>query len=89
MKTKAKLILKSLTDLPADALALAGSVPGRAIEMTRRVMAPPVRATRRQVRAAQQRSAQFIKDLSARANAPLKTNHSWSHGGWSHGGLNE
>jgi hypothetical protein len=89
MKTKAKLILKSLTDLPADALALAGSVPGRAIEMTRRVMAPPVRATRRQVRAAQQRSAQFIKDLSARANAPLKTNHSWSHGGWSHGGLND
>ena len=89
MKTKAKLILKSLTYLPADALALAGSVPGRAIEMTRRVMAPPVRATRRQVRAAHQQSAKFIRELSERANAPLKMNTTWSQHGWSHGGLND
>ena len=88
MKTKAKIILKSLADLPADALALAGSIPGRAIEMTRRVLTPPARATRRQVRAARQRSVKFIKDLSARANAPLKLTIPRLHRGWSHGGLN-
>ena len=89
MKTKTKFILKSLADLPADALALAGSIPGRAIEMTQRVMTPPVRATRRQGRAARQRSVKFITDLSARANAPLKLTISRFHGGWSHGGLND
>lgn len=31
MKTKAKLILKSLADLPANTLTLAASVPGRAL----------------------------------------------------------
>ena len=82
MKTKAKFILISLADLPANTLAMAESVPMRAIEMTKR-------ATRRQVRAAQQRSAQFIKDLAARANAPLKTNNSGAQDGWLHGGLNE
>jgi len=40
-----------------------------------------VRATRRQVRAARQRSVKFIKDLSARANVPLKQTVPWSHGG--------
>lgn len=89
MKTKTKIILKSLADLPANTLALAASVPFRAIEMTKRVMTPPVRATRRQVRSARQHSTKFINDLSARANTPLKQTISWSHGGWSHGGLND
>ena len=81
MKTKAKFILKSLADLPANTLALAASVPLRAIEVTKRFLTPPVRATRRQVRAARQRSVKFIKDLSARANVPLKQTIPWSHGG--------
>ena len=79
---KTKFILKSLADLPANTLALAASVPQRAIEMTKRVMTPPVRATRRQVRAAHQCSIKFIKDLSARANAPLKLTIPRLHGGW-------
>ena len=86
---KTKFILKSLADLPANTLALAASVPLRAIEVTKRFLTPPVRATRRQVRAARQRSVKFIKDLSARANVPLKQTIPWSHGGWSHGGLND
>ena len=89
MKSKTKFILKSLVDLPANTLALAASVPQRAIEMTKRVMTPPVRATRRQVRTARQRSMKFIKDLSARANAPLKQTIPLWHGGWSQGGLND
>ena len=89
MKTKTKFILKSLADLPANTLALAASVPMRAIEMTKRVLTPPVRATRRQVRAARQRSVKFIKDLSARAKAPLKLTIPRAQAGWSHGGLND
>ena len=69
MKTKAKLILKSLADLPANTLEVVGLVPMHASEMTKRILAPPVRATRRQIRAAHRRSAEFIKDLSMRANA--------------------
>jgi hypothetical protein len=80
MKTKTKLILKSLADLPANTLAMAASVPLRALEMTKRVLTTPVRATRRQVRAARQRSLKFIKDLSARANAPLKQTIPRSYG---------
>jgi hypothetical protein len=88
MKTKTKVILKSLADLPASTLALAASVPHRAIQMTKRMMTPPMQATRRQVRAARQRSRQFITDLSDRAKAPLKQTIPWSEG-WPHGGLNE
>ncbi|MEI7728898.1 MAG: hypothetical protein WCO56_04975 [Verrucomicrobiota bacterium] len=78
---KTKFILKSLADLPANTLALAASVPLRAIELTKQVLTPPVRATRRQIRAARQRSVKFIKDLSARANAPLKLTQSRMAGG--------
>lgn len=89
MKSKTKFILKSLADLPANTLALAASFPLRAIAMTKRVLTPPVRATRRQIRAARQSSGKIILDLSARANTPLKQTIPWSHGGWSHGGLND
>jgi len=89
MKTKTKIILKSMADLPANTLALAASVPPRAIEMTKQVLTPPVRATRRQVRAARQHSVKFIKDLTARANTPFKLTIPESYGGWSHGGLND
>jgi hypothetical protein len=35
MKTKAKLILKSLADLPANALGFAASAPGRAMHASK------------------------------------------------------
>jgi hypothetical protein len=81
MKMKTKFILNSLADLPACTLALAASVPLRAIEMTKRALTPPVRARHREVRAARQRSANLIKDLSTRANAPLAQTIPWAHGG--------
>ena len=81
MKTKAKLILKTLADLPVNTMMMAASIPIRAIEMTKRVLVPPGRATRRQIRAARQHSAKFIEDLSARANAPFKLSNSWMSGG--------
>ena len=84
MKPKTKLILKSLADLPANTMAMAASVPMRAVEMTKQMLGPSGRATRRQIRAARQRSIRFMEDLSIRANTPLKMNNFW----W-HGGLNE
>ena len=44
MKTKAKIILKSLLDLPANTLALGAAVPSHALNLTRRVLTPPARA---------------------------------------------
>jgi len=78
---KTKLILKSLADLPANTMALAASVQSRGVEMTKRVLGPPSRATRRQMRAARQHSINFMEDLTARANAPFKMNNFWPHGG--------
>lgn len=71
MKAKAKLILKSLADLPANTLELAASVPGRALATSRLVLAPPAAATRRQIRLARQRSQAFMANMLARANAPF------------------
>ena len=81
MKTKAKIILKSLADLPANTLTLATSVPLRAMTVTRQVLAPPARATRRQFRAARQHSAEIFRDIYARAHTPMRAVIPWSHGG--------
>lgn len=81
MKTKAKLILKSLADLPANTLALVVSVPGRALATSRQVLAPPAAATRRQIRFARQRSQAFMTNLLDRANAPFQSIQPWSRGG--------
>ena len=81
MKTKAKIILKSLADLPANTLSLAVSVPGRAMETSRRILSPPVRATRRQIRAARQHSAPFVRSLLDRANTPCQGITPWRRGG--------
>lgn len=78
---KAKLILKSLADLPGNALELAASVPGRALIATRHALAPPARATRRQIRAARQHSRAFVQELLARANSPMRRFQSWTPGG--------
>ena len=104
MKTKTKFILKSPADLPANTLEVVGLVPVHASEMAKHILAPPVRATRRQIRAAQKRSAEFIKDLSTRANAQFtfalpassvqksfaqSSTPAEMSNSWLHGGLNE
>lgn len=81
MKTKAKIILKSLADLPANTLILAASVPGRALQFSKQMLTPPARATRRQIRAARQHSAGIFQDIYARAHTPMRDVIPWSHGG--------
>lgn len=78
---KHKLILKSLAELPANALNLAASAPGHAMQATRNLLAPPVRATRRQIREARRRSGQFIAAIKARSLAPLDNIQPWPRGG--------
>ncbi len=81
MKTKAKLILNSLADLPVNTFAFAASVPGRAVEMTKQVLTPPVRATRREIREARRRSANVMTELYARSKSPLLNVQPWPRGG--------
>ena len=78
---KAKLVLKSLCELPGNALELAAAMPGRALNSTRLKLAPPARATRRQIRAARQHSRAFVQNLLTQARAPLRHFSSWTPGG--------
>ena len=80
---KAKIILKSLADLPASALGFAASAPGRAVKASKQMLGSTVRATRREIRAARRRSAEFARGFFARANAPFNITP------WPRGGLNE
>ena len=81
MKARAKIILKSLADLPANTLHLVASAPARAASATRHVLAPPVQATRRQIHLARQISVTFVQDIYQRANAPFRSNIPWASGG--------
>lgn len=81
MKTKARIILKSLADLPADAFAFAASVPERAFTATKQVLAPPVHMTRRQIRVARRRSAELMSSITARTLTPLQLSQPWPRGG--------
>ena len=76
---KAKIVLKSLADLPANALSLAASAPERALNRSRQLLAPSARATRRQIRLARQRSAKLMRELYARASAPFQSSLPWPH----------
>jgi len=78
---KPKLILKSLADIPANALSLAASMPGRAVNVSKHVLGPAVRATRREIRAARRSSAAFARDIYARASAPFQSITPWQRGG--------
>ena len=78
---KPKLILKSLADLPANALSLAASMPGRAANVSNQILGPAVRATRREVRAARRNSAAFARSLYASASAPFQSITPWQRGG--------
>ena len=78
---KPKLILKSLADLPANTLSLAVSVPGRAMNVSRATLGATVRATRREIRAARRRSAEFARGFYGRASAPFQNIQPWQRGG--------
>ncbi|HEX7654227.1 MAG TPA: hypothetical protein VF607_12025 [Verrucomicrobiae bacterium] len=81
---KAKLILKSLTDLPANTLALAAAMPGHAVGISKYVLGPAVKATRREVRAARRRSQELARHIHMRATTPFT-----SIAPWARAGLNE
>jgi len=78
---KPKLILKSLADIPANALSLAASMPGRAVNVSKQVLGPAVRVTRRELRAARRSSAQFAREFYARASVPFQPITPWQRGG--------
>ena len=78
---KPKLVVKSLADIPANALSLAASMPGRAVNVSKQVIGPAVRATRREIRAAQNSSRAFARDIYTRATAPFQSLTPWQGGG--------
>lgn len=78
---KAKIILKSLADLPANALGFATFAPGRAMNASKQMLGATVRVTRREIRAARRRSAEFARGVYSRANVPLQNIQAWQRGG--------
>ena len=78
---KPKLILKSLADIPANALSLAASMPGRAVNVSKQVLGPAVHITRRELRAARRNSAAFARDIYAHASPPYQSITPWQRGG--------
>lgn len=77
---KPKIILKSLADIPANAMSLAASMPGRAVNVSKQFFGPAMRATRREIRSARRDSAAFARDIYARASAPFQSITPWQRG---------
>ena len=78
---KPNLVLKSLADVPANALSLIASMPGRAVNATNQILGPVVSATRRELHAARQNSAAFAREIYARASVPFQSITPWQRGG--------
>lgn len=78
---KPTLTLKSLADIPASTLSLVASMPARAMNVSRQVLDPAVRATRHEVRAARDSSAEFARDICAGSSAPFPSIPPWQRGG--------
>ncbi len=78
---KAKLILKSLADLPANTLGFAASAPGRALNASKQMLGATARATRHEIRAARRKSAEFARSIYLRARVPLQNIQPWQRGG--------
>jgi len=70
---KTKLIVESLAELPGNVLSLAASAPGRVVNVSKQA----VRATRREIREARRRSAEFARNFYARASAPFQSITPW------------
>lgn len=78
---KTKRVFKSLAELPGQALSFAASVPERTVQNTQKVLAPPVRVTRREIRAARRRSLRFMREFYERASTPFRHVQPWPRGG--------
>ncbi len=78
---KTKVVLKSLSDLSANTLAFAASVPVRGAGLAKQVLAPPIRATRREIRAARRNSLALMQALVAKAQNRWHKIRPWSRGG--------
>lgn len=74
MKTKTKLILKSLTDLPADTFTSPTSAPGRAARAAGSAVVSPEAGARIL-------SEEFLNPLAARSLASLPALEPWPRGG--------
>jgi hypothetical protein len=82
MKTKAKIILKSLADLPAEAFAFVASVPERAREATRQVFVPSAKLATSGRDTAKLGALVLAPAYVVRSRAPQQDP-------WPRGGLNE
>lgn len=78
---KAAISLKSLADLPANALSFAASAPGWAMNASKQMLGATARATRREIRAAGLRSGEFARNIFVRANVPFESIQPWQRGG--------
>lgn len=78
MKTKAKIIFKSLADLPADAVAFVAAVPERALEVTKQVFVPTAKAAAFDHKVTGRDALEFAP-AHAVSRAPLQ--HPWPRGG--------
>lgn len=74
MKSRNKLILKSLTDLPADAFPSAASAPGGAARVAGPAVVSPETGPGL-------RSMEFLSPLTARGLASLPALEPWPRGG--------
>jgi hypothetical protein len=81
MKNKARIIFKSLADLPANLLATAASLPMRVANVSKEMVAVPARTTRREMRAARRSPVEFVRGLEARACAAFRHVTPWARGG--------
>lgn len=78
---KAKLVLKSLADLPANTLSLTASLPRRTLVFSKLLLAAPTQAAQRQISDARSHSLAVMEDIYRRANTPFRSVHPWLHGG--------
>ena len=69
---KAKLILKSLADLPTNAWLRAASMPRRTLNFSRQLLAAPTQSARRQLADARSHSSAVMQDMYRRINTPFR-----------------
>jgi hypothetical protein len=78
---KAQRIFKSLAELPADAWALAATLPGRAARTSRTLAGPPVRLAQRTLTAAGRQSRRAAAGIYDGAKSAWRLTQPWSRGG--------
>lgn len=85
---KAKLQFKSLAEVPANVLAVAASLPAKAVKLSikaasasKQMFTVPVTVTRQEFALARERSRRIADDFQMRSTAPLKSSLPWPRGG--------